>query len=224
MQLLATIYTVCFIWLYNMLYCFSQHILCIILLPNMFYSFPSMSPCFSPCFNALMMLAQLSWARICQNSMFVLRSICLSAFCYVYAQTNMFMCSLSCLCLDLHVYVLLAIFTLKSACLCAPFHVHAQICIFECSMSCSYVSICRLLCHVLLQPICLLMYLCLALWHFRKGVDLDLVVQVYIHTPRPISKGLDHFLYAILWMVACFYALSLVCLSRSRLCPILCPS
>ena len=70
-------------------------------------------------------------------------------------------------------------------------------------------STCWLLCHVLLKPFYLLMYFFLVFWPLWQGVDLDLMVQVYIHTPRPISKGLDHFLYACPCLLACFYALCL---------------
>ena len=118
--------------IHPLLYLYSQHVyllsivyLCFILLPSMFNSLFSMSPCFLSCFTALMMLAQPSWAMICLNIMFVLRSLCRGAFCHVYAQIYMFMCSLPCLCLDLHVGVLLAMF------MCLNLHVG---------------------CHVLLQP------------------------------------------------------------------------
>ena len=58
---------------------------------------------------------------------------------------------------------------------------------------------------------------------YWQGVDLDLVVQAYIHTPRPISKVLDHFL---LHVYVCLLASMLYLhayLSRSRLCHALCP-
>ena len=54
------------------------------------------------------------------------------------------------------------------------------------------------------------------------GVDLDPVVQIYIHTPRPISKGLDHFLMCMC-MFTCFYTLCLCLPLKSRLCHALCP-
>ena len=142
----------------------------------------------------------------------MLKSICLDAFCQVYAQIYMSMCSLPCLCLDLQLYVLLAMFMLRSICLCALCHVCVQIYIFVHSVPCSHVQIYMFGCYVMCSYslFCLLMYLFLVFWPFMQGVDLDLdlVVQVYIHTPKPISKGLDHFLYACPRLLACFYALS----------------
>ena len=153
--------------------------------------------------------------------MFMLKSICLDAFCQVYAQIYMSMCSLPCLCLDLQLYVLLAMFMLRSICLCALCYVCVQIYIFVHSVPCSHVQIYMFGCYVMCSYslFCLLMYLFLVFWPFRQGVDLDLdlVVQAYIHTPKPISKGLDHFLYACLCLLACFYVLSPCCLCRSRL-------
>ena len=93
---------------------FPQYISCFILLLSTFYSFSSMSTCFLPCFIALMMLVQPSWARICLNTMFVLRSICLGAPCYVCAQIYMSRCFLACLCLALHIYALLSMSMLRS--------------------------------------------------------------------------------------------------------------
>ena len=65
--------------LHPLLYFCSQHvywlsIVCLyfILLPSMFYSLFSMSPCFLPCFATLMLLAQPSCVRICLNFVFVL--------------------------------------------------------------------------------------------------------------------------------------------------------
>ena len=92
----------------------------------MFYSFSSMSTCFLSCFNALMMLALSSWARICLNIVFVLRSMCLGAF-------------LACLCLDPCVYVLFSMFMPRSTCLSVHCHACGQIYIFECFMPCSCV-------------------------------------------------------------------------------------
>ena len=104
MQLFSTMYThlfsqpfYCFISLYNMFYFFSQYISYFILLPRMFYSFPSMSTCFLICFMALMLLAQPTRARICLNTLFVLRSTCLCASCHACAQIYMFMCLKLCL-------------------------------------------------------------------------------------------------------------------------------
>ena len=74
------------------------------------------------------------------------------------------------------------------------------------------------------SPFCPLISLFLAFWPFQWGVDLDFGVQAYIHTPRPILKGLDHFLCML--MFAYLLASMLyphVNLSRSRLCHALCP-
>ena len=149
---------------------------------------------------------------------------------HVCAQIHMPRCFIPCSCLDLLVYVLLAILLLRSTCyvllatlllrstcLCAPFHALAQIFLFMCSLPCSCLDL--LLCVLNAMFMCLdlhvgcyafyfLLSIFLAFWPFGQGVDLDLVVQAYIHTPRPISKGLDHFLYACLCFFACFYALS----------------
>ena len=129
-------------------------------------------------------------------------------FC-VCAQIHVPMCFLPCSSLDILVYALLAMLMFISISLCAPCHVHVS------------KSTCWLLCHVLLQPFCLLMYPFLTFWPFRQGVDLDLVVQAYIHTPRPLSKGLDHFLYICLCLLASMFYLHAF-LSRSRLCHTLC--
>ena len=83
-----------------------------------------------PCFNALMLFAKPSWARINLNFVFVLRSTCVCAPCHAFAQIYMFMCSLPCLCLDLHVYVLFDMFLLRCVSLSAlcPVHVSRSTC------------------------------------------------------------------------------------------------
>ena len=162
-----------------------------------------MPRCFIPC-SCLDLLVYVLFA------MFMLRSTCLCAPCLVHVQIYLIMCSLPCSCLDLLVYVLLALFMLRSTSLSAS-------CLVRVSR-----STCWLLCHVLLKPFYLLLPLFLVFWSFRQGVDLDLVVQVYIHTPRPISKGLDHFL---LHAYVCLLASMLYLhdfLSRSRHCHALC--
>ena len=70
---------------------------CFILLHSLFYSFSSMSTFFLPCFISLMLLVQPSWVRICLNTLFVLRSTCLGAFCHACAQIYMFVCLKVCL-------------------------------------------------------------------------------------------------------------------------------
>ena len=122
-----------------------------------------------------------------------------------------------CLCLDPCAQVLFAVFMLRSTCLCAPCHAYVQIYIFVYSVPCSCVQI-----YILVAMSCAsiaFLSLCppfLVFFPFRQGVDLDLVVQAYIHIPRPISKGLDHFLYACLYLLASILYLH-VCLTRSRL-------
>ena len=83
MQLFSyiTIYTFCFIFLHNMSICFPQYIPALYCFLACFITFFSKSPSFFPCFTALMMLAQPSWARICLNFVFMLRSTCQCAPC-----------------------------------------------------------------------------------------------------------------------------------------------
>ena len=55
---------------------------------------------------------------------------------------------------------------------------------------------------------------CILAYWFRP--NLDPMVFVIIHTPRPTSKGLDHPI--CMSMLACFYAYASVSLSSPRLC------
>ena len=128
--------------------------------------------------------------------MFVLRSKFFQAPCHVYAQIYIPMFSFPCLRFDLHVYIQIYVPIPRSMSLCAPCH------------ACVLRSTCQLLCHVLLQPFCPLISLFLVFWPLLVGCRSDPVVQAYIHTPRPISKGLDHFPICMC-MFACFYALCL---------------
>ena len=133
--------------------------------------------------------------------MFVLRSICFQALFHVCAQIHMFLGSFPCLCLDLYVFAQIYMFVSRSTCLCLDLCVYVLRAMLVC------LDLCWLLCHVLLQPFCLLISIFLTFWPFQWGVDLDPVVQTYIRTLRPISKGLDHFLYAYPCLLAYFYAL-----------------
>ena len=99
----------------------------------------------------------------------------------------MFMCFLSCLCLDLYLCVLHAMF------MCLDLHV-------RCYAMCFY------------SHFCLMIYLFLVLWTLRYGVNLDLAVYTYIHTPRPISTGLDHLLYAYVCLFASRFISMFACL------------
>ena len=143
--------------------------------------------------------AQIHMPR-CFLPLFMFRSIFLCAPCHAYAQIYLFICSLPCL--------------------CAPCHVYAQIYIFVCSIPCS--------CFQIYMPVAMLyaskafLSLVIPFSYVLARVDLDLVVQVYIHTPRPISKGLDHFLYTCVCLLASILYIH-VCLSRFRLCHALCP-
>ena len=93
---------------------FSCSIICFIAFPSMFFLYIASQhvlwflqhvPLLFAMIYLLILLAQPSWARICLNLMFVLRSISFQAPCHVYVQIQMPMCSLPCL-----------------WCLCAPCH------------------------------------------------------------------------------------------------------
>ena len=119
----------------------------------------------------------------------MLRSTCLCGLCHVYA------------------YVVFIMFVLKSTCLCLDLCACAQIYMFMCSMPCFVL-------YMLFAVPCaskdLLSLLCLSFLRFGPywwGVDLDPMVQDYIHTPWHISKGLDHFLYACLCLLLCFMSM-----------------
>ena len=156
--------------------------------------------------------------------MFVLRSTCFQAPCHVYAQIYMpivffamFMLRSTCQCLDLCVYVLRAML------LCLDLCSYAQIYMFMCFVLCLcawiYVG-CYAICYF--SPFCHQISLFLAFWPFWWGVDLDPMVQAYIRTPRPILKGLDHFLLHVVVCLLASMLYLLVSLSRSRLCHALC--
>ena len=100
--------------------------------------------------------------------------------------------SLLCLCLDQHAYVFFAMFLLRSTCQCLDLWSYAQIYVFMCSVPCLCTQIyvgCYAMCYF--SPFYPLISLFLTFWPFQQGVDLDPVVQAYIHTPRSISKGVD---------------------------------
>ena len=128
--------------------------------------------------------------------MFIVRSTCFEALGHVYAQIYMPMCSLPCLCLDLHVCAQIYIPMFRSMCLCAPCHA----CVLR-SMLVAIPCASKAL-HLLIS---LFLMFCL-LW---QGVDLDPVVQAYIHIPRPILKGLDHFLCMSMFacLLLCFFSI-----------------
>ena len=130
----------------------------------------------------------------------------LLAPCHVYAQIYISMCSLSCLCIDQHVYVFFAMFLLRSTCLCLDLCIYVLRAMFVCLDL--YVSCSAMFFYSPFVP-SYLNFLCFD--PFWCGVDLDHVVQAYICTPWPISKGLDHFLYPCLCLLFMIYAY--VCLS-----------
>ena len=90
---------------------------------------------------------------------------------------------MSCLCLDLHVYVLRAMFV------CLDLYV-------DCYAICFY------------SPFVLWCLFFLCFGPFWWGVDLDPVVLAYIHTPRPISKGLYHLRGSLIKRFGCLGHLS----------------
>ena len=118
--------------------------------------------------------------------------------------------SLPCLCLDLHAFCVLCLIhaqiymlVFRSMSLCLDLCVYVLHAMLMCS------NLCWLQCHVLLQPVLSFDISFLAFWPFQWGANLDPVVQAYIHTPRRILKGLDHFRYTYPCFLACFYALCL---------------
>ena len=201
MQLLATIFTLCFILLYNMLYCFPQYISLFILFPSMFYSFSSMSPCFLTCFIAMMMLAQLSWVMICLNTLFVLRSTCLGAFYHVCAQIFMSMC----------------FFPFP----CAPQHVYAQIYIFMCSLPCLCLDLhvgCHALCFSSLFVSCYAFFLSFDPQVGCRSRSCGLGPNPYT---LAYIKGFGSFLLCMC-MLVCFYALCLCLFGQIQVLAMLC--
>ena len=208
---LATIYTVCFILLYNMFYCFIQYISYLIFVP-------SMSPYFIAYFVTLMMFVQPSWVRICLNTQFVLRSTCVRCF-------------LPCFCLDLLVSMLFAMLMLRSIYLCAPCHAYAQIYMFMCSLPCLCLD--PYLC-VLYAMLCVQIYMldamsCASLAFMSLDISLSCLLALQVRCrsrscglglhpyTRPILKGLDHFLYVCVCLLASMLYVH-VCLPRFRFC------
>ena len=226
-----------------MLYYFPQYISCFVLVPSLFFSFPSMSSSFLACFITLMMWAWHSWVRICLNTLFVLRSTCLGAFYHVYAQIYLFPCFLLCLCLDLHVYLLFAMFVLRCTCLCTFWHVYALMYMSMYFFPCLYLdlhvyvlfvfhvllamfvnrSTYWMLCLVLLQPFCLFLCLFLVFWPLGR-------VQIQILWSRPISMHLG--LHQRVWIISFMhvYVCLLLCFTSMFVwldlgsCHALCPS
>ena len=135
-----------------------------------------------------MLLAQPSWARICLNTLFVFR--------YIYVSM---------------IFDMLVLRSNMFPCflpgLCLDLYVYALLAMFMCLDL--YVG-----CYVIMS---LVMPFSCAL-ALRQEVNLDLVVLAYVHTSRPITKGLDHFLYACVCLFSFILQIH-VCLPRSRLLP-----
>ena len=119
---------------------------------------------------------------------------------------------------------------LRPTCLSALYHVSMLFSIlvlryvFLCSFPC---QVCGSTCLDAMPSACyvfmfLVMPFSCAL-ALRQDVDLDLVVQVYIHIPRPTIKGLDYFLYACVCLLAFMLQIHIY-LTRSRLLPCFVPS
>ena len=122
----------------------------------------------------------------------------------------MFMLRSMCLCLDLCLFGPRVMPMLRSMCLCASCHACVLRSILV-AMPCASIA---------LLPLDISLS---CFWSFRQGVDLDPVVQAYIHTPRPVSKGLDHFLLHVYVCMLAFMLYLHAYLSISRLCHALCP-
>ena len=102
------------------------------------------------------------------------------------------------ICLDLCFHMLMcldlcfACFMPSSMYLCTPCHV----CVLRPRLCLS--------CHVLLQPFCHFTFLSCVLAYWFE-LDLDPMVFVIVHTPWPISKGLDHpYLHVCACLLLCF--------------------
>ena len=112
---------------------------------------------------------------------FMFISTCLDVYLHVYMHASMPICLDLCfhmlVCLGLLLYMLYAISLVRSICLHASCHVYVPFITSSCV---------------------------LAYWF---GLDLDPMVFVIVHTPRPTSKDLDHLI--CMSMLACFYALCL---------------
>ena len=121
------------------------------------------------------------------RSMFVHLDLCFHMFVCLDLCLHMLVCSVLCS----------ACFMLSSMCLCAPCHV----CMLRPRLCLS--------CHVLLYPFCHFIFLSFVLAYWF-GPDLDPMVFVIIHTPRPTSKGLtskglDHLvLHVYAHLLLCF--------------------
>ena len=123
---------------------------------------------------------------------FMFRSTCLDVYPHAYVHISMLIR------VDWCVYILRSTFSTcfmpLSMCLCASHHVY----VFK-PRPC-------LSCHVLLHPFCsFIAFSCVLAYWFRP--DLDPIVFVIVHTPRPTSKGLDHPI--CMSMLGRFYALYL---------------
>ena len=153
---------------------------------------------------------------MCFSSCFMTRSVYIhvymlgSMFYHVYMLA--FTCSHTCC----HAYAQIYVFT----CLCAWINALCISCCFPCPCVIYAMFMCLDLgyvCHVMCYcTFCRFIFLSCALAYWLES-DLDPMVFVIIHTPRPTSKGLDHSHFTCLCLLApMLYAC--VSLSCSRLC------
>ena len=115
--------------------------------------------------------------------MLVMPGLDLCVYVFIYKLVCLDLCFHMLMCLDL----CFACFMPSSMYLCTPCHV----CVLRPRLCLS--------CHVLLQPFCHFTFLSCVLAYWFE-LDLDPMVFVIVHTPWPISKGLDH-PFACLWFI-----------------------
>ena len=110
-------------------------------------------------------------------------------------------------CLDLHAYMLVSLLLCSLHVLCyfpCACALHAMFVCLDLGYVCHAMCYCRPFVHFITSS-CVLAY--------QFGLDLDPMVFVVVHTPWPISKGLDHLylhVYACLLLYFMFVLASLV--------------
>ena len=144
--------------------------------------------CFSPCFMLISASVHAYMLGFSFLYVYVLAFTCSHTFC-------------TCLCLNLHFYMLVCLD------LCS---LHA-LCYLPCAYALHAMFVClglELFCHSMCycSPFCCIIFLSCVLAYWL-GHDLNPMLFVIIHTPWPISKGLDHPFF--MSMLACSYALCL---------------
>ena len=182
------------------------------------------------------MLDIMSAVMHCLNLYLCMHVLCSYAYVYAFTCLYAWICVLPCL--YVYIYMLRCIFT------CLHVHFHAYMCRSVCLHAlerCSLHALCYLPCACALHD----MFMCLDLdlvyhamcycSHFVPFIAFSYVLAywlrlnqdpmlfVFVHTPWPISNGLDH---PYLHVYACLLALMLytcASLSCSRLCHAWCP-